>query len=257
MTVVQDQLTRSTQVSSVILRILLMIADRQRHVEAGTYSRGDAAATYVNSTLNSMKGSLPEQIEALRRAIRHMIETHDFRRVLIFVRTSPSPKPTDKEGTNTSIERQLEYLGWLIGHGISVHFAKAVGVSASKDDSIEYLKERLLELGEKTLVLTTRVDRSTRSLRGFERLQEIIAAGGHGIASMLWDFETEPLNVCLALRLPETDRTNKAVTDWETGLMAQKRAPMVRLSRPIHQPILWMFGSDKRYVQQTRLGQHH
>lgn len=204
--------------------------------------------------MSKMKGLIPEQVTAIQAAIRHMIETHGFLRILIFVRTSPSPKPTDKEGTNTSIDRQLEYIKhMLIGCGVPVHFEMAAGVSASKGDAVDSVERRLREFTKHTLVLTTRVDRMTRSVSQFERLQHIVEDGGHGILSFLWDFETGPQDVCLALRLPETDRNGQTVMDWEAGLAAQKRAPMVRLSRPLHQPILWMFGEDKRYTPPTLL----
>lgn len=64
--------------------------------------------------------------------------------------------------------------------------------------------------------------------------------------SFLWDFETQPKNVCEALRLPPSDSTHEAVTGWEDSLKKQKRAPMVRLNRPVHQPILSMFGTDTK-----------
>jgi hypothetical protein len=193
---------------------------------------------------------VPDQVKALQEAISHMIKTHGFKRVLVFVRTSPSPEQTDKEDTNTSIERQLEYLRhMLLACEISVHSERAVGVSASKRDAVDSVERRLQELGDNTLVMTTRVDRMTRSVVQFERLQKIVSAGGHGVLSFLWDHETEPQDVCFALRLPERHNTQKAVVNWQAGLAAQKRAPMVRLNRPLHQPILWMFGKDTRHEQ--------
>lgn len=220
--------------------------------------RGDASATNVYDTLNRRDTRIPKQIKALRKAIRHKVETHGFIRILVYVRTSPSPKPTDKEGTNASIERQTEYLRHMLGSclGIKVHFETAAGISASKKDSVDGLKRRLREVGEKVLVVTVRIDRTTRSVGEFERLQQIIADGGHGILSFLWDFQNSPQDVCLALRLPETDKRNKAVTDWEAGLAAQKRAPMVRLNRPVHQPILWMFREDTKYLQPSQYEVH-
>lgn len=232
-------------ISPVSLRILLTHLGRQRHLEAGTYSRGDAAATHVNDTLNRMSGLIPDQLKALHDAISHMIRKLKFSYILIFVRTSPSPKPTDKEGTNCSIERQTQYLLHMFKKNVLWHVEKAPGVSASKGDAVDRLQSRLLKLGRNGLVLTTRVDRMTRSVSEFDRLQEIIADGDHGMMSFLWDFETGPQDVCTALRLPGTDCGVEAVVEWEKHLKAQIRAPMVRLSRPLHQPLLWMSGPDE------------
>lgn len=209
--------------------------------------RGDAAALKLNNHLNKMNGRVPDQVKALQMIIRHAIELHGFVRVLVLARTSPSPKPTDDEGTNNSIEKQIEYLGHMLAKcDLPVHWEKAAGISASKGHAVDRLEKCLQKLGKRTLVLTTRVDRVTRSVSEFERLQKVIGAGDHGIISSLWDFETSPENVCLALRLPEAHSTQEVVINWETGLKAQKRAPMVRLNRPLHQPLLWMFGTDTR-----------
>lgn len=194
-----------------------------------------------------MEGNYPTQVQSLQKAIRHTIKAHGFSFILIWGRTSPSRKTTDGEGTNSSIERQIQYLEHAVaGCGIELRYEKAAGVSASDGGAVDQLERALQDCSGKILVLTTRPDRMTRSVKEFGRLQKIIGPGGHGIMSFLWDFETRPSNVCEALRLAATDSTHEAVIGWENALEEQKRAPIVRLNRPVHQPILWMVGTDTR-----------
>ena len=127
---------------------------------------------------------------------------------------------------------------------VPIEIFQAKGVSAYNDDYVSLLKSTFGgRLRGRTLFVSTAVDRVTRSLKQFERLQAEVLRGEHAIMSFLWDHESllrpeEALNI-------SGQNAAGDLTPWTEALSEQVRAPLESLTLPLLQPVIWTSLSER------------
>jgi hypothetical protein len=210
------------------------------------------AMTRVNDA-NSRLDQEDPQMVALRNVVRHVYNSHGFDNILLVARNCPVGSAAKKTGLNTSIERQLQFLRNVVpkdlmeSHPEKIIQWKAVGLSCYSESFVDKLSEQLAIHGEKTLVLCVRPDHMARHPTQYSRLRKCFSKGGHGAMSFHWDHETN-IDVSEALQLDQAQNMDPSVAAWKTALESQRRAPEVRMSWPMTQPILWILGDTVKYV---------
>lgn len=111
------------------------------------------------------------------------------------------------------------------------------------------LMAELDALGPDVLVLSTGLDRITRSQAQYERLFKHAATGGHAAVAFLWDRHTKlRANVALLLR---SQVVFPQVMQWQDDLDKQFRAPMSDLAVPAVQPVMWLTSPRDANAQTT------
>ncbi|KJX92293.1 hypothetical protein TI39_contig5876g00004 [Zymoseptoria brevis] len=222
---------------------------RQKAYGAGWHNRADGAATRLNYDV-ARRGGPSQQLLALHRALHYLIKSHGFKKVLLVARSCSSDSQPENYVLSTSIARQLQFLQNMMPEALregdltAIVEWKALGVSASKDDFVDQLAEQLKIHGDNVLVLTMRLDHMTRCSEQHSRLTQLLLEGGHGAGSFLWDHETH-LDVAEAFKLDHRQCGDPSIIAWAQALQSQKRAPMVRLSWPMIQLILWVLGDEE------------
>lgn len=137
--------------------------------------------------LNSNKHELLEAI------VRLVCDYHAVRQIYILVRISPGVF-AERDTDQLSIERQIAFLHAMLPGNLPVSTIRATGVSAYSGVSLELL-DYALKGAEKSLVLSTSLERVIRSAKLLPRLNEILSADGknHLVMSFIWDVGTEVL----------------------------------------------------------------
>ncbi|KEQ83396.1 hypothetical protein M438DRAFT_346349 [Aureobasidium pullulans EXF-150] len=179
------------------------------------------------------------QFQALQYVVSEAFRLHKVTEAVVVCRVSPTPGGTaEHDGVKPSLVRQQRFLEAMIPSGISIHYVKAKEVSAYSEDFLDLLEDKLIAISRKALILSTSVDRASRSAKTHEFCTKVHETAGHMFMSFLWDDGTNlPIND--ALYVAES-RIRPELTAADQQLEEQRRSPPSKRNRPIVKPVIWV-----------------
>ena len=145
------------------------------------------------------------QTDALKQFIRVAIDIHRIRRVIIIVCDSP---PRGEDGVAeyrlapVTLVRQAQFLERVLPQDVKpeyIIFPHTSRYSGTK--VVDEIRDVLQSCPDKAMLISTAVDRVTRRLAGWQKLQEVLREGDHMAVSLLWDTKTN-IKSCEAMLLP-------------------------------------------------------
>lgn len=142
------------------------------------------------------------QVEAAKDFIKLAIQVHDIRHVVILVRDSETGEEDEYRLVSVSCARQGQFTKLLLPAGVDSKYITLPSTSASGSAlGTDLICEELARYQGKALLVSSSIDRVTRSIEGWTELKEVCAAQGHMVMSLLWDTDTT-LDPNAAMRLP-------------------------------------------------------
>ncbi|KAH0341787.1 hypothetical protein KCU81_g6010, partial [Aureobasidium melanogenum] len=162
-----------------------LLLGRQRALQSSYYTSVVQAMTRC---LDASKNSYVPELDTMKARINNVYETSSLHRILLCVRVSPNTSLSAKNDINTSLVRQQEFLNLMVPPELhdNTELLRADKVSATDPDFLNLLSDRLSKMNEPTLILSTTIERITRSLEHLSMIKNL-SDDGHVFASLVWD----------------------------------------------------------------------
>lgn len=205
----------------------------------------------IDRTLTA--GPEDTHFQSLRYLVAESFKIHNIFTAVIACRVSPPPPgTTEQDGIKTSLLRQQRFLEAMVPSGVPIIYVKAKEVSAYKSDFTTLMQKKLRSTSTKAFVLTTSLDRATRSTKTSDEWLQIHQQRGHMFMSFLWSDKAElpvadVLHIPLALQTPQLIAADNRLEEQRCGAMSTRNLPVIK-------PVIWIPCSPeiKPMVQSTQ-----
>ncbi|THY17025.1 hypothetical protein D6D01_07581, partial [Aureobasidium pullulans] len=141
-------------------------------------------------------------LKASKYMVSECFTRHGIFTAITVCRVLPTPHgKTEHDGIKASLLRQQRFLEAMIPPHVLTLYLKANEVSAYKDEFSTLMRDTLVKIPTKAMVLTVSMDRAARGTETFEHFSKINEEAGHMFMSFLWP-DAALLPVADALHIP-------------------------------------------------------
>jgi len=104
---------------------------------------------------------------------------------------SPPRGNEEARSATVTLNRQGQFLRAVLPPEIEVRFITLQDTSAyAGSEVVQSVREALQTVPGRTMLVTTTLDRGTRSQDGYQKLKDTLKRGSHMAVSLLWDTRT-------------------------------------------------------------------
>ncbi|KAK4541083.1 hypothetical protein LTR36_008308 [Oleoguttula mirabilis] len=174
---------------------------RQVALQMSFYARATHAITRFVVTLERDPGHW--QAVALVQFIRLAADVHEIRCFVFLVRNSPPRGDEEARSTTSTLARQHQFLRAALPDYLEVRYITLQDTSAfTGDEVVVAVKEELQSVTGRAMVVSSTLDRATRSYDGHQKLKAVLEKRGHMAMALLWDTRTTNVDPAAAMLLP-------------------------------------------------------
>ncbi|KAG0310689.1 hypothetical protein BGZ99_000211 [Dissophora globulifera] len=207
-----------------------LVVSRQVAVQHGVYTRINNRMTKLLATVQRGHGLM--ELADMTQVLGSICE--QFECILVWTRTSPSFRSTDRGAVSGSLSRQGTFIKAMLR---DVPEDKIVtrtlqSVSAYGSDAVEALEHAIQAQTGRVLVVSTSVERVVRHSEHMPKMQALVEKG-HQFCSLLWD--------------PTLFDSQHAIQQGQDWLQRHPQPAVDELAPPVVVPDFWFDHAAQRW----------